>query len=144
MDGMLGRTCPKIVSTALFVAFALVGSGCATFQPSRGRSGPVEWEILNVTTDIGIFLITVALRETAGVGVSFDSLKIDMPGFPPSELRLVRRLEPHSDLRLQIPVNLLAHDPPSSFELEFRGVDDASTPIKVTLRGNRQPAIGGK
>ena len=141
MNGMLGRTRPNIISAMLLVALASLGSGCASTQPSRGQSGFIEWEVLNLTiVGNGSYHFTVVLRDTAGVGVSFHGVKIAFPdASPPVQDRLfVHRLEPHStiteNLSLQV-VNLFGRGTfPPYVELQFRGVDDASKAIDVTIR----------
>ena len=131
-----------LIAAALLLTFGLVGSGCATNQPSRGQSGHVEWEILSyVSYGYGSALVTIALRETAGVGIIFDTLNINIPGPGPytaAPRPLFRHLDPHSEIRVQILLSpQLSNNLPPFYELEFRGVDDAST-VKVTFRVYRQ------
>lgn len=129
-----------LVGATLLLTFGLLGSGCATTYPRQGQSGHVEWEILSyVSYGYGSALVTIALRETAGIGVVFDTLNISIPGaYTAAPRPLFRHLDPHSEIRLQIPLSpQLSNNLPPYYELEFRGVDDAST-VKVTFRVYRQ------
>jgi hypothetical protein len=109
------------------VLAALLGVGCATPVPRYGTSGSVSWEISEDT---------VTLRETAGIGIRFTSLKYVIP-LPPAgyyrssgEQPVRGRLEPHGVLRISIP----RAAPGGVAEYEFHGVDDNGRPININVR----------
>jgi hypothetical protein len=136
----MGQMRWNVIGLLLFVTFAALGSGCATTGPSRGQSGSIEWEVVDLAlAGNGYCDFTVILRETAGIGVSFHAVKIAFPDVPVvQEQVFVRRLEPHSlvsrNFRLQLTsANGYGTFPPY-VELQFRGVDDASKPVDVTFR----------
>ena len=105
----------------------LLGVGCATTSPQRGTSGTVSWELVEDA---------VTLRETAGIGIQFKSLKYAVPVPPAGYYRLsgeepVRgRLEPHGVLRVPIPRAAAG----GNAEYEFTGVDDNGRAVSVMVR----------
>jgi hypothetical protein len=136
----MGQTRGNLVGALVLIALALLGSGCATTYPRQGQSGHVEWEILSyVSYGYGRALVTIALRETGGVGVVFETLNINIPGaYTMAPRQLFRHLDPHSEIRVEVSLYpQLSNNLPPYYELEFRGVDDVST-VKVTFRVYRQ------
>ena len=117
------------LTKAMIVPFlaVLLGVGCTTTVPRQGTSGSVSWELVEDT---------VTLRETAGIGIQFTSLKYAFPAPPAGYYRLsgeepVRgRLEPHGELRIPIPRAATE----GKAEYEFRGVDDTGRPVSVIVR----------
>src|SRR5262245_66341888 len=92
----------------------------------HGTSGSVSWEITEES---------VALRETAGIGIQFTSVKYALP-LPPAgyykaygEEPVRGRLEPHGVLRVPIPRAAAGGDA----QYEFRGVGGTGRPINVTV-----------
>jgi len=87
----------------------------------------VSWELVEDA---------VTLREMAGIGIQFTSMKYAFPVPPTGYYRLsgeepVRgRLEPHGVLRVPIPRAAAE----GKAEYEFRGVDDTGRPVSVILR----------
>jgi hypothetical protein len=108
------------------VLAVLLGVGCATTVPHQGTSGSVSWELVEDA---------VTLRETAGIGIQFTSLKYAFPLPPAGYYRLsgedpVRgRLEPHGVLRVPIPRAATG----GNAEYEFAGVDDNGRPVSVIV-----------
>ena len=139
MYGILNRARLNITVAMLLVTLVSLGSGCAA-HPSRGESGSIEWEVLDLTLfGNGYYVFTVVLRDAAGIGVSFHAVRIAFPDVSTVQEQLfVHRLEPHStvrqNFRLQV-VSLFGRGTfPPYAELQFLGVDDTSKPINVTLR----------
>jgi hypothetical protein len=108
------------------VLATLLGVGCATTAPRQGTAGSVSWELVEDT---------VTLRETAGIGIQFTSLKYAFP-LPPAgyymssgEQPVRGRFEPHGVLRVPIP----RADTGGNAEYEFHGVDDHVRPVSVMV-----------
>src|SRR5262245_34544378 len=115
----IARRCSHahLVVLIIWVLVALLGVGCVTSVPYQGTSGAVSWEVAEDS---------VTLRETAGIGIQFTSVKYAFP-LPPAgyywshgEEPVQGRLEPHGVLRVPIPRAATGGDA----EYEFRGVDD--------------------
>jgi hypothetical protein len=109
------------------VLAALLSAGCVTSVPHQGTAGSVSWEFAEDS---------VTLRETAGIGIQFTSVKYALP-LPPAgyyrsygEDPVRGRLEPHGVLRIPIPRAAAGGDA----QYEFRGVDDSGRPINVIVR----------
>jgi hypothetical protein len=124
----IARRCSHahLVGMILCALAALSGVGCITSVPYQGTSGSVSWEVAEDS---------VTLRETAGIGIRFTSVKYSFP-LPPSgyyrshgEQPVGGRLEPHGVLRVPIPRVTVGGDA----EYEFRGVDDNGRPINVIV-----------
>jgi hypothetical protein len=60
-------------------ALALLGAGCATYEARDGRSGPVAWERVDQTRTASGGTSTLVLREAAGLGITFTTLKTTVP-----------------------------------------------------------------
>lgn len=139
MYGILSRARLHISGAMLLVALASLGSGCAA-HPSRGQSGSIEWEVLDLTiVGVGGYRFTVVLRNTGDIGVSFHAVKMDVPtAFSAQEQPFVHRAEPHSAITQNFNIALQSYGgrgtAPPYVQLQFRGVDDASKPIDVTFR----------
>jgi hypothetical protein len=112
------------------VCMALMAAGCASSVPRQGASESVSWEVRRET---------LVLRETAGIGIDFASVKYALP-LPPTgagkeyfggmgERTFLRRLEPYAELRGRLSV---AH-PTGIAEYEFRGVDDRGRPVTIKV-----------
>jgi hypothetical protein len=127
--GTIGRrgSCAPLVGMIVCVLAALLGVGCIISVPYQGTSGSVSWEVGKDS---------VTLRETAGLGIQFTSLKYVLP-LPPAgyyrsygEEPVRGRLEPHGVLRVPIPRAASAGDA----EYEFRGMDDDGRQVNVIVR----------
>src|SRR5262245_35126440 len=114
-----------LVGMIVSVLAALLGMGCTTPMPRHGTSGAISWEVTEES---------VTLRETAGIGIQFTSVKYAVP-LPPAgyyrsfgEKPVRGRLEPHGVLRIPVPGAAVG-----GAEYEFRGVDDNGRPISVVV-----------
>jgi hypothetical protein len=100
-----------------FFVIALLVSACASTGGSRGKSGPVEWEVVDlrrsVTSDGQAMRwdFVVVLRETAGETVTFEkvvSRLVPSSSHPDAVYGAVREepftrvLGPHAELRLNM------------------------------------------
>jgi hypothetical protein len=122
------------------IVVALLMSGCATYETRGGRSGPVAWELVDKNLSGSRITYTVVLRETAGVGISFATIRTVSPvpstGYGREyyggirEQPFVRRLEAKAELR----TSFTAPTSQRYVEIEFRGKDDTGKPVQVTLR----------
>jgi hypothetical protein len=118
---------PSAVRMIVRVLAALLSVGCVTSVPRQGTSGSVSWEVGQDS---------VTLREMAGIGIQFTSVKYAFP-LPPAgyytqhgEEPVRGRLEPHGILRVPIPRVETGGDA----EYEFLGMDDRGRHIRVLVR----------
>jgi hypothetical protein len=129
-------------SVGIFL-LGLAASACAAPDVRQGQSGAIAWEVVDkAKTQFG-WTFTILLRETAGVGIPFNTVQAAFP-LPPTgggmewyggigEHPFVRRLDPRSELRETFIPSLLLTVPQYA-DLEFRGVDDAGRAISVPHR----------
>jgi hypothetical protein len=129
-------------ATARAVALtALMWSGaCATYEAREGRSGPVAWALVDKTRTASGGMCTLVLRETAGVGITFTTLKttvtVPSTGYGVEyyggmgEQPFAHRLPANGELRTRLNVTASQR----YMDLEFRGTDDAGRPVILPLR----------
>ena len=131
----MDRTCRNLIAGTLLVTLGSLGWGCATTHPRQGQSGHFAWEaICCVTFGYDGWSFTVVLRETAGIGGGFTSVKLTTP--PSSgvggvvEHAFVRAFGPHGEVRQNF--SITSRGAPY-VELEFRGVEDGRAFILTLL-----------
>jgi CHAT domain-containing protein len=136
-------------SWAVLVAVTLA-AGCATVTaPQQGVSGPVAWRVEDVRVSddpaqgTRLWHYTLVLRETAGVGVTFERVAtLSRPGAGQPSSREERgrlRLEPFAELRLSLSDGVRA--PGTAFSAlaaeslpisrTFHGISDGGRPVSV-------------
>ena len=133
----------KVIREISLALLGLLAAGCAATDVREGQSGPVRWEIIDKTRTTDGWSCTIALRETAGVGIQFVALQTIVPLPPPAgrrewhggigETAFIRRLEPRSEVRTTF-ASPYTSETPAYADLEFRGTDDVGRDVRVRLR----------
>ncbi len=150
-----------------------LGSACASVGPGapdqfRGTSGPVTWEIVDLSQRVAAdqreirWYYTVVLKETAGMAIQFEKVVSGAEGprvrGAPQEAPLRRRLEPYSQLRwnYEYYIYFAAGGGPSFdgplpggregvIQLHrFHGRDDAGKAVTFDVRFPLDPNVGKK
>jgi hypothetical protein len=121
-------------------ALALLGGGCASYEARSGHSGAVAWELVDKTRTASGGTCTLVLRETAGAGITFTTVKTTVPVPSTSygteyyggigDHPFARRLPANGELRTRFSVTASQR----FMDLEFRGTDDAGRPVLLPLR----------
>src|SRR5262249_8706778 len=117
----VGQTHWNLVGPVLLVALGLLGSGCATTHTRTGQSGRIDCEAICCSFfGWGGWSFTVVLREPGGVGVSFRTMNLSVPGGSPEERPFLYILGPHEEIRQKVSIAVMSGLTPPWAEVEFR------------------------
>jgi hypothetical protein len=142
----MARPCRSrhVVRAIALIMLGTVGFACVPLDDVRaGQTGPVAWELLDKEQTQFGWTFTVLLRETTGVGIQFETVRVtthlsaESQGMAwyggVSERAFVRRLAPRAEVRETFSAPFFI-DTPRHADLEFRGTDDTGKAIRVPVR----------
>jgi len=155
----------KVICAALLLTPLLTGA-CAVAPELRGVSGPVTWEVADVRQTLAPDRSTIrwsyviVLKETAGVGIRFETLEVGSPDERVEKVSRTEtfqyRIDPNAELRVPrfYEIFFVPGQGPSFDEsvpggrgggtvlYQFRGKDDTGKAVRVDVRVRLDPSLG--